>query len=228
MVDTPRPPRVLLVEDDESLAVALRFGLQQAGYVVSVAVDGSSFSDRVATVRPDLALLDVSLPGASNGFDLARELRACSDAAIIFITAADTLEDRLSGFHTGADDYLVKPFALAELLARVRAVLRRTGRLTSAVVEVRDIVIDDQQRTVIQAGHVVALTSMEFDLLSTLARAPGVVFSKGQLLSLIWGFDHYDPNLVEVHVSSLRRKIDREGTVRLIHTVRGRGYVLRP
>jgi len=227
MAGTLNPPRVLLVEDDESLALAVRVGLQQAGYVVSLAADGSEFGDLVARVRPDLALLDVSLPAGPNGFDLARELRTCSDAPIVFLTAADSLDDRLAGFETGADDYLVKPFALAELLARVRAVLRRSGRLSSSVLEVRDLVVDEQQRTVTRAGQVVAVTHTEFDLLATLARAPGRVFSKGELLSLIWGFDQYDPNLVEVHVSSLRRKID-DGPVRLIHTERGRGYVLRP
>jgi DNA-binding response OmpR family regulator len=145
----------------------------------------------------------------------------------VFVTASDSLEDRLAGFEAGADDYLPKPFALAELLARVAAVLRRAGRLVSPVLAVRDLVIDEQQRVVSRAGTVVPLTSTEFDLLSTLARSPGRIFSKGQLLALIWGFDQFAPNLVEVHVSSLRRKLDT-GQVRLIHTERGRGYVLRP
>jgi DNA-binding response OmpR family regulator len=144
----------------------------------------------------------------------------------MFITAADSVEDRLAGFDVGADDYLVKPFALAELLARVRAVLRRSGRMASRVIEVRDLVVDEQHRIVKKAGVAVSLTPTEFDLLSTLARAPGHVFSKVQLLSRIWGFDQYDPNVVEVHVSSLRRKIET-GPVRLIYTERGRGYVLR-
>jgi two-component system OmpR family response regulator len=221
------PPRILLVEDDESLAVALKIGLREAGYDVSVARDGRRFEELVLSVHPDLALLDVSLPDGPNGFDLARVLRACSDAPIVFITAHDSLDDRLAGFEVGADDYLAKPFALAELLARVRAVLRRSGRLLSPVIELRDLLIDEQQRTVTKGGEVVPLTATEFELLSTLARNPGRVFSKGQLLSLIWGFDQYDPNLVEVHMSSLRRKIE-SGAVRLIHTERSRGYVLRP
>jgi len=220
-------PRILVVEDDESLAVALRVGMREAGYDVKVLHDGVGFSEFVTKFRPDLALLDVSLPDGPNGFQLARQLRACSDAPIVFITAFDSLDDRLTSFEVGADDYLAKPFALAELLARLRAVLRRAGRLVSPVVEIRDLVVDEQQKIVTKGGEVVAVTATEFDLLWTLARAPGVVFSKGQLLSLVWGFDQYDPNLVEVHMSSLRRKVDT-GPVRLLHTVRGRGYVLRP
>ena len=224
---TPSGPRVLVVEDDESLANALQIGLREAGYEVTVARDGMRFGELVTNVRPDLVLLDVSLPQGPDGFELARQLRACSDAPIVFITAFDSLNDRLASFDVGADDFLPKPFALAELLARMRAVLRRAGRLVSPVVQIRDLVVDEQQRVVTKAGTIVPVTGTEFDLLATLVRAPGRVFSKGQLLSLVWGFDQYDPNLVEVHVSSLRRKIDN-GPVRLIHTERGRGYVLRP
>ncbi len=216
-----------MVEDDTSLATGLGVGLRSAGYDVVIANDGDGFDELVRRFRPDLALLDVSLPGAADGFQLARTLRTESDAPVLFITASDSLMDRLAGFEAGADDYVVKPFALAELIARVRAVLRRSGRLQSAVVEVRDLVIDEGHRAVSRGGAPVPLTPTEFDLLATLARAAGQVFSKAQLLTLVWGFDQYDPNLVEVHMSSLRRKLDNE-TSRLIHTERGRGYVLRP
>lgn len=220
-------PRVVVVEDDSTLARALGVGLRGAGYEVVVSEDGTGFEEIVERFRPDLALLDISLPGTKDGFDLARVLRRGSDAPLLFITASDTLRDRLAGFEAGADDYVVKPFALAELIARVRAVLRRTGRLQSPVVEVRDLVIDDGRRTVTRDGVLLPLTRTEFDLLATLARSPGQVFSKARLLTLVWGFDQYDPNLVEVHMSSLRRKIDNDAT-RLIQTERGRGYVLRP
>jgi two-component system OmpR family response regulator len=219
-----RRPRILLVEDDQSLAVAMRVGLQRSGYDVTVLCDGSNFEAVVDQFHPDLTLLDVSLPVGPDGIALARAFRARSDAPVLFVTASDSLEKRLAGFDAGADDYVVKPFALAELLARVAAVLRRTGRLISPVIAIRDFVIDENRRTVTRAGVELALTPTEFGMLSTLARSPGQVFSKGQLLSLLWGFDHYDPNIVEVHMSALRRKL---GTP-LIHTERGRGYVLRP
>ena len=220
-------PRVIVVEDDLSLATALGVGLRGAGYEIVIAEHGDGFDELVRRFRPDLALLDVSLPGDLDGFQLAKMLRAESDAPLLFITASDSLKDRLAGFEVGADDYVVKPFALAELLARVRAVLRRSDRLRSAVIEVRDLVIDEDRRAVSRDGVAVPLTPTEFDLLATLARAEDQVFSKAQLLTLVWGFDQYDPNLVEVHMSSLRRKLDNE-TTRLIHTERGRGYVLRP
>jgi DNA-binding response OmpR family regulator len=161
-----------------------------------------------------------------DGFEVARQVIALAGIPVVFLTAADGLDDRLAGFDAGGDDYIVKPFAMAELLARVRAVLRRSGRGNSAVVEIRDLLVDDNAKQAIRAGTTLDLTPTEFELLSVLAHAPDQVFSKGQLLSQIWGFDSYDPNLVEVHVSALRRKLDAHGP-RLVHTVRSRGYVLR-
>ena len=143
------------------------------------------------------------------------------------LTDADTVEERLEGFDAGADAYLVKPCSMAELLARVQDLLRRTGRLSSAVRQIGDIVIDDAARTVIRGGQTVELTRTEYDLLAVLAKHQGQVLSKVQLLTQVWGFDAYDVNLVEVHMSSLRRKLEAHGP-RLIQTVRGVGYVLRP
>jgi two-component system OmpR family response regulator len=220
-------PRVVVVEDDRSLALALRVGLTHAGFDVVVVESGAAFAELVDQFRPDLALLDISLPGGPNGFELAAILRTRSDAPVLFVTASDALTDRLAGFDAGADDYVVKPFAMAELIARVRAVLRRAGRLRSAVVQVRELVVDDARRTVTLAGTPVHLTQTEFELLRALIRRPGRVLSKGQLLSLVWGFDEHDPNVVEVHISSLRRKLAND-TTHLIHTIRGEGYVLGP
>ena len=126
----------------------------------------------------------------------------------------------------GADDYLVKPFAISELVARLKAVLRRTGRLVSSTIQVRDVVVDEAARTALRGGRELTLTPLEFDLLVVLAKQPGTVYSKRQLLALVWGFADFDPNLVEVHVSGLRRKLEEFGP-RLIHTARNAGYVLR-
>jgi DNA-binding response OmpR family regulator len=180
----------------------------------------------VERFRPDLAILDVRIATGPDGYSTARLLRTKSTLAIIMLTAADTVAERLEGFSAGADDYLIKPFSMAELLARVEALLRRTGRLTSAVRQVSDVILDDAARTALRAGQRMDLTRTEFDLLTVLAKHPGQILSKVQLLTQVWGFDAYDVNLVEVHMSSLRKKLEVHGP-RLIHTVRGVGYVLR-
>jgi DNA-binding response OmpR family regulator len=148
------------------------------------------------------------------------------DLPIIFLTARDAVEDRLGGFELGADDYLVKPFALEELLARVRAVLRRTGRLGAAI-EAADIVVDEEAGLAARAGSPLELTATELRLLAYLVRQRGLVLSKHQLLTQVWGYDAYDPNVVEVHISALRRKLEAHGP-RILHTVRGLGYRLDP
>lgn len=219
--------RLLIVEDDESLRAAMAAALTSAGYVVQVASDAASAEAVREAFRPDLAILDVRLPGDETGFDIAAQIRAESGIAVLFVTAADALEDRLRGFDVGGDDYLVKPFPIAELIARVRAVLRRAGRLTSQTIEVRDLVVDEAANVAYRGGHELDLTPTEFNLLITMAKQPGTVFSKARLLALVWGWQNYQRNLVEVHVSALRRKLEAHGP-RLIHTERGQGYVLRP
>ncbi len=183
--------------------------------------------ERVATsFRPDLAILDVNLSFGPDGLAAARRLRAVSEIAILFLSDADSIEDRLAGFEAGGDDYMVKPFFMAELLARTRVLLKRAGRLSSAVHQLGDLVIDDGAHTVIRADTVLELTRTEYELLLALGRRPGRVLTKAQLLRQVWGFDAYDVNLVEVHLSALRRKLEAHGP-RLVHTVRGVGYVLR-
>jgi two-component system, OmpR family, response regulator len=231
-----RQPRVLLVEDDAALRDAVSSALSGDGYTVHAEPDGTRIRQVAADFRPDLATLDVRLPQGPSGLSIARLLRdgdgdghghvSHAQLPIIFLTAADTTADRLAGFAAGADDYLAKPFAMAELLARVRALLRRAGKLTSEVWHVGDLVVDEADRTLHRNGTTIELTRTEFDLLAELGRRPGRVLSKTQLLGSVWGFASHDPNVVEVHVSALRRKLEAHGP-RLIHTVRGSGYRLR-
>jgi two-component system, OmpR family, response regulator len=214
--------RVLVVEDAEAIRTAVLAGLGAAGFAASGRADGRELEQDLASVRPDLVVLDVMLPGR-DGFALLEVVRRQCDAGVVMLTARDAVDDRLRGLHGGADDYVVKPFALAELVARVTAVLRRLGRTPSAV-EVGDLVVDAEAGSVQRAGAPIELTATELRLLDYLAAQRGRVVSKGQILSRVWGYTDYDPNLVEVHVSALRRKL---GEPRLLHTVRGLGYVLR-
>jgi DNA-binding response OmpR family regulator len=218
---------VLVVEDDSTLRTALVKVLEREELRVCAVGTAADAEAQAEAFRPDVAILDVGLPDGRTGFDVARWLRSRGDIALIFLTAADALDDRLRGFDLGADDYLVKPFAVPELVARLKAVLRRAGRLVSSTIEVRDLVVDEATRLAIRGGSELALTPLEFELLLVLAKNVDTVFSKRQLLALVWGFDDFDPNLVEVHVSALRRKLEEHGP-RLIHTARNAGYVLRP
>jgi two-component system OmpR family response regulator len=214
--------RVLVVEDEPVLRETMATALEAAGFVVLAAADGRELAAAVARFRPDAAVLDISLPGP-DGLALARRLRELGGVAVVFVTARDAVDDRLAGFAAGADDYLVKPFVLAELVARLRAVLRRTGRLVSPTVEVGSLVLDEDAGRVLVGGEPVALTATELRLLSYLVRNRGRVLSKTQILTQVWGYDEYDPNLVEAHVSALRRKLEARGP-RVVHTVRGVGY----
>jgi DNA-binding response OmpR family regulator len=219
-----RSPRVVLVEDEEAVREAVERALEREGIAVTAFSDYPG-ADAVLAAAPDLAVLDVMLPNG-DGFELARRLRAARDVPIVFLTARDTVEDRLGGFELGADDYLVKPFALEELLARVRAVLRRAGRVGAAI-EAGDVVVDEQAGGAARSGSPLELTPTELRLLAYLVRQRGIVLSKHQLLTQVWGYDAYDPNVVEVHVSALRRKLEANGP-RILHTVRGLGYRLDP
>lgn len=214
---------MLVVEDAEAIRTAVLAGLADAGYGVQGRVDGRALEGDLGTFRPDLVVLDVMLPGR-DGFALLDVVRRNSDAGVVMLTARDAVDDRLRGLHGGADDYLIKPFALAELVARVTAVLRRLGR-TPSTVQVADLVLDGSAGTVLRGDAPIELTATELRLLDYLAAQRGRVVSKAQILTAVWGYEDYDPNLVEVHISALRRKL---GEPRLLHTVRGLGYVLRP
>ena len=219
------PARVLFIEDEPAIRDAVTTALTDAGYQVHDQADGTRLPEAADTFRPDLAILDITLPGP-DGLSLARRLRARADLPILFLTARDGLDDRLAGFAAGADDYLVKPFALAELLARVHALLRRAGRLRSVTTEAGDLVLDEAARAGWRAGQPLDLTPTEFQLLAYLLARRGRAVSKAELLTQVWGYGSYDPNLVEVRVSSLRRKLEVRGS-RIVHTTRGHGYTIR-
>lgn len=221
----PSSARVLVVEDDALIRESVSAALDRAGFVTRAVADGT-VAAIAADFRPDLALLDVTLPGPADGFGIARALRRDRDLPVIFLTARDSRADRLAGFGVGADDYVVKPFIVEELVARVRAVLRRLGRLP-ATLDLGDLTIDEQGAAVVRSGVQLELTATEYRLLAYLAHERGRILSKTQLLTQVWGYDDYDANLVEVHVSALRRKLEEHGP-RILHTVRGFGYVLRP
>jgi two-component system, OmpR family, response regulator len=214
--------RVLVVEDSEAIRVGVVDALVDAGYVAGGRVDGAGLEDVLDSFRPDLVVLDVMLPGR-DGFELVPVVRERTDAGIVLLTARDALADRLRGLDGGADDYVVKPFLLAELVSRVRAVLRRRGR-ESAAIQLGDLVLDDEANAVSRAGVLLDLTATELRLLRYLVAQRNRTVSKPQILAAVWGYDAYDHNLVEVYVSSLRRKL---GEPKLLHTVRGLGYVLK-
>ncbi|WP_380157776.1 response regulator transcription factor [Kineococcus sp. R86509] len=220
----PAAVRVLFVEDDPLIAESVAAALTGAGMVVRSRADGTDLPAVLDAFRPDVAVLDVMLPG-EDGLSLARRVCVPRDVPVVFVTARDAVDDRLSGFDAGADDYLVKPFAVEELLVRLRVVLRRAGR-TPQVVQVDDLVLDESAAVAVRAGERLDLTATEFKLLAQLVRHRGRTLSKLQLLTQVWGYEHYDQNLVEVHVSALRRKLEEHGP-RLVHTERGIGYVLR-
>ncbi|MET0492059.1 MAG: response regulator transcription factor [Actinoplanes sp.] len=221
--------RLLVVEDEEDLAEGLRVGLARTGYAVDVALDAAEAYDRLTVNEYDLMLLDINLPDG-DGFTLCRSLRSGEvatpgdgDLRVLMLTARGGLEDRVRGLDEGADDYLVKPFALAELLARVRALLRRDTAGTSAVLTVGDIVLDVARHTATLRGERLALTPKEFGVLEYLMTRPGRVVSSEELLEHVWDA-HADPftQTVRVTVGTLRRKLG-EGS---IDTVTGRGYRL--
>ena len=216
--------RVLVVEDSEVIRGAVVDALGDAGFRTVGHADGDALEETLRGLRPDLVVLDVMLPGR-DGFALLEVVRARSDAGIVVLTARDGLDDRLRGLDSGADDYVVKPFLVAELVSRVRAVLRRRGRAPD-VLALGDLVVDDAAGVATRAGTELELTATELRLLRYLAEQRGRTVTKNQILTQVWGYDAYDPNLVEVHVSALRRKLEAHGP-RVVHTVRGLGYALR-
>ena len=222
--------RVLVVDDEDSITDLVATALRYVGFEVAVASNGRQALERAASFRPELVVLDVMLPDL-DGFEVVRRLR--SDGVrvpIVFLTARDAVEDRVAGLTAGGDDYVTKPFSLEELVARVRAVLRRTsgGPEQSGRMQIADLELDEDSHQVWRAGQAVDLTATEFKLLRYLMMNPRRVLSKAQILDHVWQYDFGgDGSIVETYISYLRKKVDA-AEPRLIHTVRGVGYTLRP
>ncbi|MFZ2527962.1 MAG: response regulator transcription factor [Rhodococcus sp. (in: high G+C Gram-positive bacteria)] len=223
------PASVLVVDDDDDVLASLRRGLRLSGFTVLTATDGRAALEVVERHRPDAVVLDMNMP-VLDGTGVVTALRAAGDdIPICVLSARSAVDDRIAGLESGADDYLTKPFVLAELVARINALLRRRPTGTStATVRVGDLVLDPAGRRVHLGGVVVALTKREFELLDVLARNAGIVLARERLLALVWGYDFdADTNVVDVFVGYLRRKLEAGGAPRLVHTVRGVGFVLR-
>jgi two-component system, OmpR family, response regulator MprA len=222
-----RAARVLVVEDDDEIAQVLQRSLRLEGYEVRVAGDGEQALKAHADYVPDLVILDLGLPKI-DGIDVARTLRGSDDVPILMLTARDALEARVEGLDSGADDYLIKPFDRQELLARLRALLRRRPPRGSASLVVADLSLNPDTHEVRRGERTVELTQREFELLEYLMRNERIVVPRQRLLEEVWGYDPFaTTNTIEVFVSNLRRKLEAEGESRLLHTIRGAGYVLR-
>ncbi|WP_353941414.1 response regulator transcription factor [Streptomyces sp. HUAS MG91] len=226
------PVRVLVVDDEPDLAEVVTGALRYEGWEVRSAATARAAVAEALGFRPDAVVLDIMLPDR-DGLSVLRELRAAQPhVCVLFLTARDTVEDRIAGITAGGDDYVTKPFALAELVARVRGLLRRAGmtreRAASALLTVGDLEMDEDAHEVTRAGEPVELSPTEFQLLRCLMRNPRRVLSKAQLLDLVWSYDFGgQAHVVELYISYLRRKIDA-GREPMIHTVRGAGYLLKP
>jgi two-component system response regulator MprA len=220
--------RILVIDDDQNIVSFLRRALSYSGYQVEVARDGEAGLSRALQVSPDLVVLDIMMPGL-DGYEVCRRLRAGGEVPILMLTAKDEVADRVRGLDVGADDYLVKPFAVEELQARIRALLRRrdsdTGRKT---LRFHDLTVDIGTREVRRGDRSVDLTAREFDLTVMFMRNQRQVLTRELLLERVWGFDfEAETHVLEVYVGYLRQKLEAGGEKRLIHTVRGVGYVLR-
>jgi len=223
--------RILVVDDDRAVRESLRRSLAFNGYSVELAQDGQEALDLITSDRPDAVVLDVMMPRL-DGLEVCRRLRSAGDdIPILVLTARDSVSERVAGLDAGADDYLPKPFALEELLARMRALLRRTtpdDQLDSPAMTFADLSLDPMTREVTRGLRQISLTRTEFSLLEMLIANPRRVLTRSRILEEVWGFDFpTSGNALEVYVGYLRRKTEAEGEPRLIHTVRGVGYVLR-
>jgi two-component system OmpR family response regulator len=225
------PLRVLVVDDEVNIAELVSMALRYEGWETALAHTGRSAVEQAKEVRPDAVVLDIMLPDF-DGLEVMRRVRADQpDVPVLFLTARDSVEDRVSGLTAGGDDYVTKPFSLEEVVARLRGLMRRAGasdRRQSSVLTVGDLTLDEESHEVRRAGEEITLTATEFELLRYLMRNPRRVLSKAQILDRVWNYDFGgQANVVELYISYLRKKVDA-GREPMIHTMRGAGYVLKP
>jgi two-component system response regulator MprA len=219
--------RILVVDDDPEILSLLKRGLAYDGYEVDAAKDGAEALAKARDSEPDLVVLDVMMPGL-DGIEVSKRLRQASQVPILMLTAKGTVADRVSGLDSGADDYLVKPFSFDELLARVRALLRRSQPREGEVLRFGDLSLDTATREVTRGNDAIELTVQEFDLLELFMLHPRQVLTRDRIYARVWGYDFGgESNVIEVYVSYLRNKLEAGGRSRLLHTVRGVGYVLK-
>jgi len=219
--------RILIIEDDEGIVRVLRRALSYEGYTVDTALDGENGLHLARDHHPDLVILDLMLPGM-DGIEVCQRLRSGGSTPILMLTAKDAVQDRVQGLDAGADDYMTKPFELDELLARLRALLRRTQLDRAPVLSFLDLILDTSTRQASRKGRVIPLTAKEYDLLELFLRHPRQVLTREMIFDRVWGYDFGgESNVLDVYIRYLRQKLESEGEQRLIHTVRGVGYVLR-
>ena len=219
--------RILIIEDDEGILRVLRRALTYDGYQVETALEGELGLSQARDWRPDMVILDLMLPGM-DGLEVTQRLRTEGNIPILMLTAKDNITDRVQGLDAGADDYMTKPFDLDELLARVRALLRRTQLERAPVLTFNDLTLDTSTRLATRRGRAIALTAKEYDLLELFMRHPRQVMTREMIFDRVWGYDFGgESNVLDVYIRYLRQKLENEGETRLIHTVRGVGYVLR-
>lgn len=219
-------PLILIIEDEKDIARFIELELQAEGYRTEVAHDGISGLSRFREIQPDLLILDLMLP-VMDGLEVARRVRKTSNVPIVILTAREAITDRVQGLEAGADDYIVKPFSIEELIARVRAHLRRVSPAVTGELRAADLIINVEGREVYRGGRRIELSNKEFELLELLAKNPGKVFNRFEIEEKIWPNYQGGSNVVDVYIGYLRKKLEAAGERRLIHTVRGQGYVLR-
>lgn len=224
-----REPSVLIVDDDRGIREALRRGLEAAGFLVRDVADGETALSEIAERLPSVVVLDVAMPGGLDGVEVVRRIRASGlTLPVCMLSARDEVEDRVAGLAAGADDYVVKPMSVSELAARLHALVRLHAQRPGRPIVVGELVVDPGRRVVTRAGVDLELTTREFDLVLALAQHAGQVLSRSQLLEHVWGYTwQVESNAVDVFVGYVRRKMEAGGRERLLHTVRGVGFVLR-